>query len=81
MEFEWDRGKAEVNRRKHGITFELAAAVFDDPRRLELADDRETYSEERLVTIGRTGRRTLTVVFVEREESDTHYLGPRGNPR
>ncbi len=67
MEFEWSRAKADANRRKHGITFELAAAVFDDPRRLDFADDREAYGEERLSTIGRIGRRILSVVFVERE--------------
>ena len=30
--------QAEGNRRKHGISFELAVSVFDDPRRLEFTD-------------------------------------------
>jgi uncharacterized DUF497 family protein len=29
--FEWDDKKAEANHRKHGIRFEEAARVFDDP--------------------------------------------------
>jgi len=29
--FEWDNKKAEINYRKHGIRFEEAARVFDDP--------------------------------------------------
>lgn len=29
--FEWDEAKAESNARKHGIRFEDAARVFDDP--------------------------------------------------
>lgn len=64
MEFESNRGKANANRRKHGIKFELAVAVFDDPRRLDFADDRETYGEDRQVAIG---CRILSVV-VEREQ-------------
>ncbi len=29
--FEWDKNKAEINIRKHGVTFEEAAEVFFDP--------------------------------------------------
>src|SRR5215813_6045762 len=29
--FEWDEAKALENRRKHGISFEEAVTVFDDP--------------------------------------------------
>ncbi|MDR2604138.1 MAG: BrnT family toxin, partial [Desulfovibrio sp.] len=29
--FEWDDEKSESNFRKHGIRFEEAAFVFDDP--------------------------------------------------
>jgi uncharacterized DUF497 family protein len=31
IRFEWDPIKARTNRRKHGITFEEAVNVFDDP--------------------------------------------------
>ena len=30
MNFEWDANKAETNRRKHGVTFQEAATVFQD---------------------------------------------------
>jgi uncharacterized DUF497 family protein len=33
-EFEWDNRKAKRNERRHGVTFELARLVFDDPNRL-----------------------------------------------
>jgi len=29
--FEWDRRKALSNQRKHGVGFEEAITVFDDP--------------------------------------------------
>ena len=31
IRFEWDPMKARTNQRKHGITFEEAVNVFDDP--------------------------------------------------
>jgi uncharacterized DUF497 family protein len=29
--FEWDDAKAKKNQRKHGISFDIACHVFDDP--------------------------------------------------
>ncbi len=34
MEFEWDENKAKSNRVKHGIRFEDAVLLFDDPQHL-----------------------------------------------
>lgn len=34
MEFEWDKNKAKSNRVKHGIHFEDAVLLFDDPQHL-----------------------------------------------
>src|SRR6185312_8777585 len=31
IEFEWDPAKAKSNERKHGVTFEEATLVFQDP--------------------------------------------------
>ena len=36
--FVWDTEKAALNFKKHGITFQTAARVFDDELRLELPD-------------------------------------------
>ena len=49
--FEWDEQKAEINLRKHGIRFEEAARVFDDP--LAVTDqDRIENGEQRWQTVG-----------------------------
>ncbi|MEG3887761.1 BrnT family toxin [Microcoleus sp. herbarium19] len=49
--FEWDEQKAEINLRKHGIRFEDAARVFDDP--LAVTDqDRIENGEQRWQTVG-----------------------------
>jgi uncharacterized DUF497 family protein len=51
--FEWDAPKAAMNLRKHGVSFERAATVFQDPEALSLYD--RTHSEEgedRWITLG-----------------------------
>ena len=51
MEFAWDEGKNRINKRKHGVSFETASLVFDDPHHLT-RQDREVDSEPRWQTIG-----------------------------
>lgn len=51
MHIEWDEQKNISNRVKHGVSFELAAAVFDDPFALSLSE-RIVDNEERWQTIG-----------------------------
>ena len=65
MEFEWDPAKAASNLTKHGIDFDEAIAVFDDPRMLSIVDPR-SYGETRYVAIGTVGGRTLAVVYTNR---------------
>ena len=52
MRFEWDRKKAETNRRKHGVSFEQAAIIFADRNALSLYDEEHSDEEERWVTMG-----------------------------
>jgi uncharacterized DUF497 family protein len=61
----WDPAKDRANQRKHGISFDVAKAVFEDPDRVEDFDDRE-YGEERWGVIGRVGSQIVYVVYTER---------------
>jgi uncharacterized DUF497 family protein len=65
--FEWDDDKAAENFRRHGVTFEQAKKVFEDPFGIELIDDREDYGEERLILIAMAGGELLTVAYTERQ--------------
>jgi uncharacterized protein len=38
MRFEWDEEKNRKNRRKHGVSFETATLVFEDPYALTKRD-------------------------------------------
>jgi len=49
--FEWDENKARANLRKHGIHFEDALLVFDDPYALS-GPERAEGGEIRWQTIG-----------------------------
>lgn len=62
--FRWDERKAAENERKHGISFEEAVPVFDDP--LFVLEDASRKQEQRDAAIGfgSTGR-LLTVVHIE----------------
>jgi uncharacterized DUF497 family protein len=53
MEFEYDRVKSEANRRKHGIDFVTAQALWLDPWRVEVPA--QVVDEERWMVIGRIG--------------------------
>ena len=68
LKFRWNKAKARKNYRKHGVTFDLAKAVFNDAFAIELLDDRCDYSEERLVIIGRVEGRILSVAYSERDD-------------
>ena len=67
MKFEWDDEKNEINKRKHRISFETAAHVFDDPDYIEMYDFEHSIDEERFIAIGRVGG-VLFVVFTERKD-------------
>ena len=62
--FRWNELKATENQRKHGVSFEEAVTVFDDP--LFVLQDATRNEEQREAAIGfsSTGQ-LLTVVHIE----------------
>lgn len=70
MHFEWDRAKAESNRRKHKVTFDEAVSVFYDPLSATFPDPDFPITEQRLVTVGQSSQdRLLVVVHTEQDET------------
>ncbi len=65
MNITWDPANNRENQRKHGISFDDAKAVFQDPDRIEVLDDRD-YGEERWVAIGTVVKIVALVVYTER---------------
>ena len=58
MKFEWDARKAEINLRKHGVSFDEAASIFLDSLALSGPDPDHSIGESRYITFGisRLGR-------------------------
>jgi uncharacterized DUF497 family protein len=67
--FEWDDEKAAQNFADHGVSFETAKKVFEDPFATERLDDREDYGEDRYSIIGMVDGRILTVAYTLRNDS------------
>ena len=62
IRFEWDKEKAKLNRRKHGISFEEAQTVFYDENALEFFDPDHSEKEERFIMLGLSFKLRLLVV-------------------
>ena len=67
LTFEWDEIKAEENFGKHGISFEEAKTVFNDPLSITIYDPDCSTDEDRFLDVGlsSTGR-ILVVSYTER---------------
>ena len=60
--FEWDPGKAAVNARKHGVTFEEAKSAFADERAKLIGDPDHSEDEDRFILLGLSNSLRLLVV-------------------
>ena len=81
LTFEWDQDKAEVNLRKHAISFADAQAVFFDPLRTTVTDHRFDYGETRQLTFGMIDDTLYCVTFTERTNSIRIISARKANAR
>ena len=91
LQFEWDDDKGCDNVKKHGVTFDEAMEVFEDPHRARDRDKRNDYGEVRWHTVGMTrgGNKTLVVAYTRRVEDGEEVtriisawqIGDRGRRR
>ena len=70
FEFEWDEAKAVANARKHGLSFDIARTIFNDPFLLTIADLEHSETEERWFSIGRAANGLLLSVAYLWSEAD-----------
>jgi uncharacterized DUF497 family protein len=69
LKVEWNKTKAKLNYAKHGVSFDLAREVFNDPFAVEFLDDRQDYGEQRFTVIGVVQGRFLSVAYTERKDA------------
>jgi uncharacterized protein len=73
--FEWDAKKATINLKKHGVSFEEAKTLFNDPFLLTYPDTEHSDIEERFISIGYSNRnRTLLVIHADKEEGEEFVI-------
>jgi uncharacterized protein len=64
--FEWDIEKDIDNQLKHGVSFEEAQHVFNDPNRIFHEDLEHSKNEQRYYCFGKVNERIMTVRFTFR---------------
>jgi uncharacterized protein len=70
MKFSWDENKAIRNLAKHGISFDEAKTVFDDPLYVDIYDPDHSQDEVRYLIIGVSQQgRLLIASYTERGSS------------
>jgi uncharacterized protein len=67
MRFDWDENKAVTNRSKHGVSFEEAKTVFDDPLYVDFYDPAHSDEEDRYLIVRESSQRRLLIAsYTER---------------
>ena len=64
MQFEWNDKKSRSNMIKHGIDFNTAKALWDDPNRIEIHTAYPV--ENRNILIGKIGEKLWASIFTMR---------------
>jgi len=62
LQFEWDKSKAVLNKRKHGVSFEEAVTIFYDDDALEFHDPDHFEDEDRFIILGLSFKTRMLVV-------------------
>ena len=63
LKFEWDKSKASLNKKKHGVSFEEAVTVFYDEDALEFHDPDHSQEEDRFFMLGLSFQTRVLLVF------------------
>ena len=77
LTFEWDQNKSEKNERKHGIKFEEAKTVFNDPFAITIDDPDHSYGEHHYIDIGFSSKGDVLVVWYTERNDNIRIIGCR----
>ena len=68
LTFEYDENKSRQNLAKHGIDFDVAQSLWDDPSMLEIPSKKET-KETRFLVIGTINKKHWSAVVTYRDKN------------
>ena len=77
LRFTWDSNKATANLAKHGVSFDEARQVFEDPLAQTVHDPAHGLEERRFRTIGLALSGRLVVVFYADRGDTIRIIGAR----
>lgn len=70
MRFEWSEEKAEINLKKHGVSFEEAETVFGDSLARIFDDDEHSFNEKRNGIVGHSIKNRLLIISFTEKVND-----------
>lgn len=77
LTFEWDGNKSKHNLKKHGVAFDEAKTVFNDPFSITVPDPDHSEEEERYLDIGLSSQGRLLVIWYNEKENHIRIIGCR----
>ena len=75
MEFEWDLTKEQANIKKHSHSFSDAVEAFQDPRGVQLVDERHSEKEKRFYWVGKVSSGKILTVWFTRRKNKVRIIG------
>jgi uncharacterized protein len=81
MNFDWDENKAASNLFKHGVSFDEAKTVFDDPLYIDFYDPAHSDDEDRYLIVGESNQRRLLIVSYTERGNLIRLISARGVTR
>ena len=67
MKFEYDENKSKTNKSKHGIDFEEAKELWEDPYAFELPSI-QSEDEDRFLVLGQIDSKNYTAIITYRDD-------------
>ena len=78
MTFEWNENKNKINKKKHGVSFEMAVRVYLDEKRIEKIDiEHSTLEEERTNVLGRVSDTLILFVVATDRNGNKRIISAR----
>ncbi len=75
--FEWDENKLNRNLKKHGVDFEEAKTIFNDPLGITISDPVHSIEEDRYLDVGLSSKGRILVVWYTERNDNIRIIGCR----
>jgi uncharacterized DUF497 family protein len=77
LTFELDQEKSRGNLQKHGVSFEEAKTVFNDPLAMTIGDPDHSSREDRYIDMGMSSQGRILMVWYTERGPNMRIIGSR----